>query len=925
MTDEATQLATQLVDLREVLNDATATTIKIISGKGGRKDDGTPFAQTYHYSGDHFEFKTIRGLFEWLEESAPEMPENPTEEQRAAVKAATPYLVPGWLHSGGSTSLKKLRQPTGVTSQTATPENDPNYSHRRRKENIGAGLLLPFDLDVCPPSLAVRLMHKKGILSGLAGIVYHTPSSTQHAPRVRMLIQTNREITPDEKQEFCLRFEHWLMKALGATFYEMQKPGFGRWDYKGKQVLFDRSVYRAVQMLYAGPKNFPKRLFEGAPVAIDELPEHGDALQLEPARKGKATPQEAATAAGRYDEIGEWLRGSEYFLDEDDRAIYFEPHWSSDYSSAPTGAGDRRVCWFKPGTGNFHEGHFKSMHSSDAGMSKADWLDKLRYPFPEFPNLEPLAAPTRGYEVTPSPTPPAEPETPQNAAEATEPQNAAPVSLYSEEDAPDPVILDDAPLLPGGALDKVGDNVIAQYALSALGLAAADEEAASLYVYQDSGADAGCWKRKKQPAVQQMVMQVFESRLSNYSINKINSITKILYLKARTIQPPVENVLSFANGVLNIETGEFKKHHPGYWLRHNNGIEYTPAREEENLAIDAPVFADWLAWVAEGNQEKAEAIQAALYAVLMVKYDWELFFELTGEGGSGKGVMMALCRLLVGEQNVGSSSITAFDNARERAPIADKKLILLPDQPAYAGDGSGLRAITGGDLVHIDPKWDKPFDTIIRAMVVTANNTPMIFTEKSGGTERRRVIFWFNNAKAESERDPFLKEKMRVELPVIVRHLLNKYVGREDEAKKALHRQRRSTEAVKVKVNSDPLVGFVEHLNFHPEADKMPVGGFVHNGGLSMRPQTYLYHAYLAFLSYNGYKQPLTLRRFVNDIKQAARTHGGEWLTSPIRKKMFGKPETLCNVTLKDSAAEFIADFFPDAVEEDPRYGNHRQ
>ncbi len=49
-----------------------------------------------------------------------------------------------------------------------------------------------------------------------------------------------------------------------------------------------------------------------------------------------------------------------------------------------------------------------------------------------------------------------------------------------------------------------------------------------------------------------------------------------------------------------------------------------------------------------GNHDKQERILAALFMVLANRYDWQLFLEVTGPGGSGKSVMAAIARLLAG-------------------------------------------------------------------------------------------------------------------------------------------------------------------------------------------------------------------------------------------------------------------------------------
>lgn len=59
-------------------------------------------------------------------------------------------------------------------------------------------------------------------------------------------------------------------------------------------------------------------------------------------------------------------------------------------------------------------------------------------------------------------------------------------------------------------------------------------------------------------------------------------------------------------------------------------------------------------------------------------------------------------------------------------------LIIMPDMSRYAGDGAGIKAITGGDKVAIDPKHKAPYSTRIPAVILAVNNNAMSFSDRSG-------------------------------------------------------------------------------------------------------------------------------------------------------------------------------------------------
>lgn len=83
-----------------------------------------------------------------------------------------------------------------------------------------------------------------------------------------------------------------------------------------------------------------------------------------------------------------------------------------------------------------------------------------------------------------------------------------------------------------------------------------------------------------------------------------------------------------------------------------------------------------------------------------------------------------------------------------------------------------MGVITGGDAVETDPKHERQYTAVLKTVVVTINNTPVIFTEQAGDVAHRKVILQFNNRVREGGRDPDLSERIPAEIPVIVRRPL---------------------------------------------------------------------------------------------------------------------------------------------------------
>lgn len=251
-----------------------------------------------------------------------------------------------------------------------------------------------------------------------------------------------------------------------------------------------------------------------------------------------------------------------------------------------------------------------------------------------------------------------------------------------------------------------------------------------------------------------------------------------------------------------------------------------------------------------------------------------------------------------GEANATSATIETLESPRERAALTGFSLIRLPDQEKWSGDGAGLKAITGGDAVSVDPKYRDAYSTHIPAVILAVNNNPMRFTDRSGGVSRRRVIIHFPEQIAPQERDPQLKDKITRELAVIVRHLMQKFSD-PMLARSLLQSQQNSDEALNIKRDADPTFDFIGYLETLPQTSGMYMG----NASIIPRNyRKYLYHAYLAYMEANGYRNVLSLKMFGLGLPVMLKEYGLNY------EKRHTKQGIQTNLTLKE---ESYGDWLP--------------
>lgn len=408
--------------------------------------------------------------------------------------------------------------------------------------------------------------------------------------------------------------------------------------------------------------------------------------------------------------------------------------------------------------------------------------------------------------------------------------------------------------------------------------------------------DGTAWVRVSDIELCREMAAIFIENNTPFSDRGIDAAVKAMKLQIPVMEQQPDHLIGFSNGVYDLLDGTFRPHQPGDWLQNHNGIEYTHPVSGENLSGHAPCFYRWLSHAAGNDESKMARIQAALFMVLAKRYDWQMFLEVTGEGGSGKSVFAHIATLLAGEHNTASGNMSALDTARGRAQFINSNLILLPDQPKYVGEGTGIKAITGGDAVEIDGKYEKQFSMVLKAVVMATNNEPMAFTERNGGISRRRVIFPFNNTVKDVDRDPDLGKKISLELPVIIRHLLA-FFADQDKAKRLLIEQRSSSEALVVKRVTNPVIALCATLNFLEEPRGLMMGG---GKCVLPEPRRYLYHLYKEYLEYQGLGKPMSVENLSKAMKEAAAEYKQEYKTRKV------KGVTQTNVEITELVDEFL-------------------
>jgi putative DNA primase/helicase len=383
----------------------------------------------------------------------------------------------------------------------------------------------------------------------------------------------------------------------------------------------------------------------------------------------------------------------------------------------------------------------------------------------------------------------------------------------------------------------------------------------------------GVWRSQDKDIIERAVESMHREAGILYSTRNIEGAAKMIKIRLPRVPREISGIIPFENGRFHVEAKAFiAGFDPAEGLRTTNGVVWN--NEEAQRQPEA--FQRYISRAGRNNPELIRQLKAALYMIATNRYDWQLFIEITGQGGSGKSLFQALAKLLVGEGNHGTASIESLDGKADKTKtfsLVNKRLIVIADQEKYRGRAGGLMRITGGDAVEIRGLWVNGADAVIPAVVLIANNDPCQFTNDAGAVERRRVLFNFPEPVPENERDPQLIGKLKRELPAIFRDILDEFKTPE-EAKEELRKARTSADAERTKAEIDPMREFVHGFErVAVRSHGMSMGVFKSHSN-DVRPRVYIYHAWMCFHEAQGNdpKRIMPLNEFSRQFQRMLQT-----------------------------------------------------
>jgi hypothetical protein len=328
------------------------------------------------------------------------------------------------------------------------------------------------------------------------------------------------------------------------------------------------------------------------------------------------------------------------------------------------------------------------------------------------------------------------------------------------------------------------------------------------------------------------------------------------------------------------------------WVEPSKEVFVTAPLPIAPMSGDFSRMSDWLMKAVKGDRGNYDLLRCLFWLVLH-GLEKQVYFEIVGYAGTGKGVLFRLLTKMVGKANSVSTDLSTLAGSRfAMATLHRKRLILLPDQKSYSGSCDSLKRMTGEDALPLEYKGDPTIGNFtVNGIVVISANDFLRFTDEADALDRRRIPIKFD---VKATKDELLAHTnfegyLCEALPQWIDHIINldrDWVYRTLENRKELTHDARLEQLLE----ANPMAQWLSDCVAIVKDAKTPVG--------DMKTYGSLYHSYHEYCELHGLFS-LSTTKFRGDLERQLETVLG-WSKAEVHFKKTNAGQVGLGLGLRD-------------------------
>lgn len=219
--------------------------------------------------------------------------------------------------------------------------------------------------------------------------------------------------------------------------------------------------------------------------------------------------------------------------------------------------------------------------------------------------------------------------------------------------------------------------------------------------------------------------------------------------------------VNFENGILDLTTNQLTPHSMTVGFKAILPYAYDPTAK-------CPTFDKFLDDVTCGSKDlQSLLIEFGGYS-LSGDEPWAAkMLVLEGDGRNGKSTLIKALKAVAGNNSYAALGMKLLMNVDRRASLDGALFNICEEAPKVVSDTSDLKALSAGDEITVRRLYKEPYQFVNRAKLIFSCNSLPKSQDTSHGYFERFCIVPFNATFDKSNRDPFIFEKIKAELPGI--------------------------------------------------------------------------------------------------------------------------------------------------------------